>query len=366
MRQKVLFAINDFTFGGAQKLYADLFDALDHGKFEVHLLTLFELPNRRNMYGLVNSQVTVHRLNFSGFTDVSSWLGLLELLRRIRPRVVVSSLFFSNTALRLAKVLLGFKVYACEHNTYIGKPKLQQLIDRALSHLSPCVVAVSASVASFTSRQEGIPLEKFKVIRNGINLQPIDVYRASHGREATRARLGFSPHERVAISVGRLTAQKNQQLLVRAFAEFSASHPGQRLVVLGEGSLRSELDALVAELGCGDRVQLLGARHDIYDFYLAADYLVSTSTIEGLSIAYAEALAFGLPLLATRTAGTDEMINEGMNGYFIAQPTVESAVAGLGRLAAADLAALSRGAAEAARGFGIEGCAAAYAELLEG
>lgn len=347
-------------------MYADLFDAVDHSEFEVHLLTLLELPDRRDMYGLVNPKVTVHRLNFSGFADVRSWLRLLRLLRTIRPRVVVSSLFFSNTVLRILKLLVGYRIYTCEHNTYVDKSRTQQLVDRALARFSARIVAVSTSVAAFTAKQESIPIERFIVIRNGINLAPIARHRAECDRGAVRAKLGFAPDDRVALSVGRLTAQKNQRLLIESFARFVGSHPQHRLAVLGEGSLRHDLEALVARLGCAGRVQLLGARHDIYDFFFAADYMVSTSSIEGLSIAYAEALAFGLPLLATRTAGTDELVAEGRNGYFIEGHDVASAIHGLERMANADLAELSRGALASAEGFSIQSCAAAYVGLLAG
>lgn len=137
------------------------------------------------------------------------------------------------------------------------------------------------------------------------------------------------------------------------------------LCLAGEGELRVELEALATHLGISDRVRFLGAIPGVRPYYRAADALVSTSVIGGLSMAYLEALAFGLPLVATNTGGTGVLLREGKNGFLFAScPQTRLLPHCLSRWRAADQADLAAAARVAAAAHVIERNVQDYQALL--
>jgi len=360
---KVAIVINDFLVGGAQKLVVDLLTRLDRTKFEPSLITLFEFKGRETLYHLLPSDIVVHRLAFSGFKDTSAWITFLRLLRREKYAVVLSHLFFSNTVTRILKPLTGFRVFTVEHNTYVDKTKLQIWLDRLLARVTEKIVAVSPAVKDFTVDQERIAPGKFVVIRNGIDVEGV-AKSATQNPKSVREELNLSPETRLVITVGRMTAQKNLKLMVEAFALFAKSHPTYHLVMLGDGGLRSELEALVRRINGTGHVHVLGNRPDVPRYLAQSDFFLSTSHIEGLSIAHLEALACGVPLLATRTSGSEEVIKNGHNGYFIEQQMKESVAEALVKMADADLMPLKQHAHETASRYDISQTVQEYEQLL--
>ncbi|MES2931082.1 MAG: glycosyltransferase [Patescibacteria group bacterium] len=364
-RIKIVFGVNDFLVGGMQRQLTEQLKHFDTARFDIQVVTLFDFPDQQTLYHCVPSGFPVHRLSFSGWWDIGSWLELYDLMRGLSPDIVVSSLFFSNTVFRILKPFFPYVSIAREHNTYTDKPASQRLLDRMLARISYRIVAVSRTVADFTARQERIPREKFLVIHNGVDTAAARERLSSLPlAEETRRSLGFSSSDRILLSVSRLTPQKNLSLLVRSFARFRATHPGFRLAFVSDGPLRAELEREVESLGQTEAVRFFGYQEDVWPFYQVADALVSTSSIEGLSNAMLEALAAGVPLVATKTAGTDELIEEGKNGYFIKDASEDRAVETLTAYAAASRDALSEAAAETAERFSIQATVRAYEALF--
>jgi glycosyltransferase involved in cell wall biosynthesis len=366
-RIKVLIVINDFLIGGAQKLIVDMLARIDTERFEPVLLTLFRFgeDEREYLYDALPPDTRLHCLHFSGIRDWRSWRELYRLLRVVDPDVVLANLFFSNTIMRLLKPLFRYRVCIVEHNTYIHKTRVERLLDRLLSLLTERIVAVSKTVAAFTSAQEGIPLRKFTVIHNGLNLEAIRAEMKEYSLQETRREVGFIPEDNVILNVSRIIPQKNHKLLIDGFALFVQAHPQYRLLLVGGGSHEEKMRAYTKSVGLNDRVQFTGYRKDVPRFFAIATFFVSTSTIEGFGIAHAEALACGLPVLTTKTAGPDEMITEGINGFFIMAPVPQAVADGLERMIASDLPAMRLAAADSAEAYSIERAVAAYEALFE-
>ncbi|MDP2629542.1 MAG: glycosyltransferase, partial [Candidatus Harrisonbacteria bacterium] len=286
-RIKVAIVINDFLVGGAQKLIVDMLRHADHQKFHYTLVTLFSFSDRKDFYQNLPKGIQLHRLSWKGFRDFRSWRKFYRVLKTIRPDVVISHLFFANTVSRILKIFLGYKVISFEHNTYTGKSRFQIWTDRLLAHLTFRIVAVSQSVKEFTAQQENIPLEKFKVILNGIDLTQISDVIGSCEKNELRKALNLPQEDTIIINVARLTAQKNQPALIEGFARFLKERPHYTLIILGEGSLKSRLEQRIKELGLSGKILLLGVRENIYHYYCASDFFISPSFIEGFGIAHA-------------------------------------------------------------------------------
>ena len=135
------------------------------------------------------------------------------------------------------------------------------------------------------------------------------------GREKDREAVlpqGFADQDSLLIgSVGRLEAVKDQLTLVRAFNELCLHRPDDnrlRLVLIGDGSLRDKVEELVAQEGIQDRVWLAGSREDVPQLLSALDVFVLPSLAEGISNTILEAMACGLPVVATRVGGNEELV----------------------------------------------------------
>jgi GalNAc-alpha-(1->4)-GalNAc-alpha-(1->3)-diNAcBac-PP-undecaprenol alpha-1,4-N-acetyl-D-galactosaminyltransferase len=363
---RVTIVVNDFSIGGMEKQLSLLFPLFNKDKFDFHFITLFEFKDGHTLYQELPKWLPVYRLNFSSSRDVRSWFKLAKILSKIQPDIVMSSLFFSNTAVRIIKPFVGYKVIAREHNTYIDKKRIHIFIDKLLSKFTYKIVAVSKTVAEFTSKQEKIPLDKFSVIHNGVNVEFIkDALSKMPQKEDKKKSLGLKDFDKIALNVARLTPQKNHRLLIKSFYEFSSNHTEYKLLILGAGSLKKELQKLISDLGADKKIFLLDYKDNVLDYCRVSEFFVSTSEIEGLSNAYLEALSCGLPVVATKTAGTDELIEDGINGFFIKDVTINSVISALELIADSDFYKLSENARRKAEEFDISQTVSKYHALFE-
>ena len=317
-KNTLLVAINDYRIGGAQNLVTEVLTQLDRTQFDIHLVT-FTQHNRDvpTFYDALPKDVQVHQLQFGSLINPFGWLSLFRVIKAVRPDVVWSHLFFSNTVMRILKPLCGYIVITNEHNTYRWKRWHHRYIDKVLSAVTDRIVAVSQEVKQYTATQSGIPEERFVVIHNGVDVDYYQSQVPQYRNDDTKTQLGFRADDRLIISVGQLIKQKNHELLVRAFAEFWPAHPNYKLVILGEGATRELLEGLIAELHLSDQVCLPGAVPEPVRYYANSEVFVLPSRFEGFGIVCIEAMAAGLPVLATRVAGPNEYLEDGTNGYFI-------------------------------------------------
>lgn len=363
-RPKLVIVINDFLVGGAQRLIVELLLRFDKARFDIVLVTLMQFEEKETMYRLLPKDTQIRRLDFKGFADVSSWIALGKLLKAEQPDVVLSHLFFSNTVVRLLNMFLEYRTITVEHNTYTGNTWLQIWCDRLLSRFSRKIVAVSRAVMEFASHQQHVPLGKFIVIRNGIDVQALAQAAAAVDAPSLKRELQLAQDDTFIISVGRLTAQKNPLLLVEGFARFAQTQPNLHLVFLGDGALRAEMEMRGKALGIWKQIRFVGNVPDVSPYYAAAEFLVSTSYIEGLSMAHLEALACRLPILATRTAGSEELIEEGKSGFFITEGTPKAVAEGLTRMCRANTKEMGEHAHKVAERFDIRNTVKEYEDLL--
>ena len=139
----------------------------------------------------------------------------------------------------------------------------------------------------------------------------------------------FTPGDHWLVGcVGRLQTVKNQPLLVRAFLRLLAEHPQasgrMRLVIVGEGPLRADIEALLAASGKRDWVWLAGARDDVPDIMKILDCFALPSQAEGTSCTLQEAIASGLPVVATAVGGTPDLVANGANGLLVPSDDVQA------------------------------------------
>ena len=135
------------------------------------------------------------------------------------------------------------------------------------------------------------------------------------------------------VSVGRLDAQKNQKMLIDAFAKMKEKFPNYKLYIYGEGSLRTQLSKQIKMLGLSGNVILKGNVLDIHSQIADASMFVLSSNYEGLSNALLEAMMMGLPCISTNCAGSDEVIVDGINGVLVPVGNVDALSAAMIKIA---------------------------------
>jgi glycosyltransferase involved in cell wall biosynthesis len=179
------------------------------------------------------------------------------------------------------------------------------------SRITTVLVAVSERVREIAVG-EGIQPGNIVVIPNGIEIQDA-VISPLHLRQD----LGLPQDAPILLSVGRLTDQKGHDILIAAMPAVLAERANVMLVIVGDGPLHSALEQQVARLGLGGHVRLLGNRNDVRELLSLADIFVLPSRSEGLPLALLEAMGAGLPVIATRIAGAEEVVQEGENGLLV-------------------------------------------------
>jgi glycosyltransferase involved in cell wall biosynthesis len=174
-------------------------------------------------------------------------------------------------------------------------------------------VAVAKEVATSLERLYGI--QPCRVIFNCI---PTKLYGCPQTpRGEWRAREGFGPDDVLFACVARLAPQKNHALLLKAFAQGPAADPKARLLLVGDGSLREQLQQQARNLGLAERVHFLGVRTDIPDVLGAMDVFVLSSDWEGNPLSVVEAMASGLPIVSTAAGGVPELMENGKEGFLL-------------------------------------------------
>ena len=316
---------------------------------------------------------------------------LLGVVRAFRPTLVHAFLFRAGLAARLPALLGRVPRLVVSVRRLESRGAGIHLLDRWSSGVVHAFTAVSEAARQQIARRSGIPPGRIRRIPNGVAVDgpeggpsALVDWRRVRREEARRrlaALLGENPPELLIGSAGRLEPVKGHRILLEAFARVlprrsdpGVGPPSSRLglVLAGEGGERARLDEWAAQSPLRGRVFLLGERVDLPDLLPAFDLFVLPSLSEGMSNALLEAMAEGIPVIATRTGGNPEVVEGSVSGLLV-DPGEPAALAGaIGSLAFAPERAASLGWAgreRVRREFSLEAMLGAYrrlyAELLE-
>ncbi|MCW5965652.1 MAG: glycosyltransferase, partial [Bryobacterales bacterium] len=224
-------------------------------------------------------------------------------------------------------------------------------------------VAVGEQVAA--SFREMYGFAPAATIRNGIDTAR---FRQSEAAAAWKSSQGFGPTDKLAVSVARLEPQKNPLGLISAFAQAFPDGSGWHLLLAGDGTLRHEATVHAEALGLGNRVRFLGAQSDVAPILAASDMFVLASDWEGTPLAVMEAVAAGLPVVATNVGGLPEVVEDGESGILVAPGDMEALAAAMRSLStdSTRLEAFRAAARARAYHYDVTTMVDAYAKLFRG
>jgi glycosyltransferase involved in cell wall biosynthesis len=213
---------------------------------------------------------------------------------------------------RMAMIGSGVPLVSTCHNWLDEdwRTYLYGVVDRYVLRSFPRVVAVSEEVRQ-RLLEAGVHHQRIRIIRNGIDLRPFTVERGPDPDDWSQDRPA------VVGMVARLSAEKGVDLFLHAAAQVAGTMPHARFVVVGDGPDREQLEALIDQLRLRPYVSMLGRRNDMPAQYASFDLLVSSSRKEGLPIAILEAMASGLPVVATTVGDVLNVVRNGETGILL-------------------------------------------------
>ena len=338
MRSKVLVFQNRFLLGGQERQTVLHLATLDRSRWQP-LVRCLRLEGE-HLEDLARLGVAPRSLDVRKvFRPRTAWrvARLAVELRRERVALVHANDFHTNVLGTIAGRLAGVPVV-------VTRVDLGHVLDaprrRALAVVSRAAarVIVNALAIRDACLADGVPAERIALVRNGVDVAAFD---------AAASRPGGAPDGAVVQVANMHHPVKGHEDLLRAMAGVLREVPGARLLLVGDGARRPELERLARELGIAEHVTFAGHRRDVPSLLARSAVAISASHAEGISNAVLEAMAARLPVVATAVGGNPELVRDGVSGFLVPPRSP----AGLARRIVALLgeAALARRMGEAGR-----------------
>ena len=296
----VRMVVPSLVMGGMEKHSIELSAALKPLGFDVRVVSLDgtgELDAFAQSIG-----VAVDHVSSRGWRTLGPRSPLGKYLREQVADVVHShNGAWLRTVRGAAQAGVGTRIHTM-HGFHERDAAKLMWMERFSGLFTTAVVAVSSELRSHATQELWIPKRRVSQVTNGIRLP-------NASRDLTpRTAFGWSPKDPVIIAVGRLVPVKNHALLLRCFPEILAVEPTTKLLLVGDGPNRKDLTLLAEALGISGSVQFAGVRTDTLQLLQASDIFCLPSLSEGLSISLLEAMAAGLPVVATAVGSSPEAV----------------------------------------------------------
>lgn len=351
---RVLHVINSLILAGAEALTKELALECKRRKVDVSVAVLKKLDNAFE-HELLRAGVPLIHLSSTG---IYSPLQILPLARKISDYDVVQATLFPATL--WTAIAVGMRkrtpplITSEQNTTNRRRHAFMRPLDRwVYAHYEaiPCASsAIEESLVAWLPETSG----RTCVIHNAIDLRQFQ-----HSDATARSDLGIPESAPLIAFTARFEPQKDHGTLLRAAAHLNGVH----LVLAGDGPLRPKMEALATSLGTRERVHFLGRRPDVASLLKMADVYVQCSHFEGFGIAAVEAMASGLPVVATAVPGLSEVVGDA--GLLVPAGDVEALAAALRRVLDSENLRneLCRKSLERAQQFSIQQCADSYLSL---
>jgi L-malate glycosyltransferase len=307
------------TAGGSERFLRNLLNRLPAERYSVDVLQLTEEPNAAARVATLENtavRLTYHPIGaVYGLRGLSAW-------RRVRARVqrgdyhIVQSQHEKSDLINALLPKNRVRTISNRRDMGFQKSARVSALFRKLNGRFDRIVAPSQSILDTLVADENADGSRCQAIPNGVDtnvFRPADAGR----RRELRTELGISDADVLIGIVASFTPVKRHVDLLDAFADVKKSHPTARLLLIGDGPLRSAVELQISQLGLRENVTLLGARADVDRILPAFDVFVLSSNTEGLSNAILEAQACGLPVVATAVGGNPDLVHAGKTGWLV-------------------------------------------------
>ncbi|ADG14108.1 glycosyl transferase group 1 [Methanocaldococcus infernus ME] len=299
MDRNILIVISSLKKGGgAEKVAYTLGNLLEKVNFKVYFLNFYKYKeeyffnrkfylNEKLEHSIFSKlkKLVVRAKNIARFSKINKINLIISFMEEANFSSILAKTFNNNL-----KVIISIRQDVSVY-TFLYRFLIKLLYPKADK-----IVAVSKEIEEILIKEYKIPKEKIKTIYNP---HSIEEYQKLSKEPLEEKYKEIFKDSFVFINIGRLTEQKGQWFLIRAFKKVSERHPEAKLIILGEGGLRNKLEKLIKKLNLEDKVFLLGRQDNVFKFLKNSDCFVFSSLWEGLPNTVIEALSVNLPIIST-------------------------------------------------------------------
>jgi len=331
---RVLQVIDGLRIGGAETVLLGLLELTDHDRFPTYVASVGP-TDEAFVERVAATSRGVFVVTGRALWDPRPVARLISIIRRERIDVVQTHLAGADFQGGLAARLTGRPAVSVLHSVADDRAGYRRsrrvLADFATRHLADGIVAVSEVAKQSHVSKLGVPEDRVTVLPN----VPVAAYLLREDFDPVRKReeLGVGDAPLVTVA-SRLERPKDHETFLQALPAVVDQHPALRALLLGDGPLRQELQALATELGLDEHVRFMGARLDAVEIVAASDVLCHPTLYEGFGLALAEAMAVGVPVVATRVDGVVDLVEESRTGLLVPPQDPVALAAALSRLLA--------------------------------
>ncbi len=315
---KILHIIENLERGGAELMIANALTRIDRNAFEPEIAYLMDKPGLQSE--LTNAGVRLHALGLKNYDAfINAITALTGLIKRNRYDIVHTHLYFANIYGRIAARLAGCRnIVTTLHNpdysyedTGAFTYQIRKYADRLTGRLcNRGFLAVSDFVKRDFEKQLGF--DHINVLYNGIDIRAFQAQRNPEVRKTA----GIPETDTVILHIGRFTDQKGQDTLIKAFSRVQDTEKNTSLVLIGKGPREASLRKLASGTA-KEKIFFLNNITNIPEFMAACDIFVFPSRYEGFGIALVEAMAQGMPVIASDIETLREIITDGQDGMLV-------------------------------------------------
>ena len=313
--KKIVFLITDCDFGGAEQVLFELCQAW-HKEFSIYVLILKqkgyfarrieELGVEVKSYGLNKKVNLVYMLKLPII-----FIRLCWELKKIKPEIIQGILFQANLFAKLTGWLCTVPYIFCALHTF-ESGRIKKIIEKLSSRIADAYIVVSSALKEFCVKNFSIPRQKIWVIRNGVNLNL-----TLSSPEELRKSLRLKENNMVIGTIARLHREKGIDLLIRAFQALAKEFPELRLVIVGDGEERENLEALSKNLRLEDKIIFTGFQETPERYLEVFEIFALPSRIEAMPITVLQAMSLGRAIVATKVGGIPELIEDNQEGLLV-------------------------------------------------
>jgi sugar transferase (PEP-CTERM/EpsH1 system associated) len=369
-RRRVVHVLHSFSLGGLENVVVQLINRLPADRFEHVVVALTSISDFRQR--VTRDDVRYVALDKQPGHAVPLYPHIYRLLRDLRPDVLHTCNFAALEVVPLGWLArVPLRMHA-EHGWDVDDPRGEnrkhQWVRRFYRPFVSHYVAVSKDIDRYLGRAIGVPAARRSLVANGVDT---DRFAPDALGPTTITDWPFDRDQHFVVgTVGRMQTVKNQPLLVRAFVRLLDQHPEARarlrLVVVGEGPLRAEVERILVAAGASDLAWLPGARNDVPALMQRMNCFVLPSQTEGTSCTIQDAMSCGLSGVATAVGGTPDLIDHERTGLLVPPDDEAALSAAIWRCTLEPALCAGMGAAaraHALRCFGLQAMVAQYEAL---
>jgi len=339
MSLRVLHPITRLTLGGSSENTIASCVALDRAGYDCMLATSFRESDASSLADARRRGCRVVDIPALGrevapLADLTALAELVRLIRRERPAIVHTHTSKAGFIGRLAAVIARAPAVIHQPHGHIFYGYYSPRRTAVFTALERQAARWTDRIITLTDRgaQEHLArgigrAEQYVAVPSGV--PTAELRAAAPPRGEARARLGLDPDAFIVVGLGRLVPIKGFDLLARALPAVVAQIPSARVLLVGDGAERAHLGAIAASMGVAERLQMTGETTDVASYLAAADVVAVPSRNEGMGRVIVEAMALGLPVVATAVGGIPDVVTDGECGRLVEPEYVDALAAAL-------------------------------------